>query len=93
MAITFLRGYTVLKEEGLTYEPQITSPAVNPVSDRPFKIVRIDLAVGEKDQQSHERVTIVADHPSRNMAVYWATQLNEGRCTEEKCKEEIGHYK
>lgn len=77
-----LQAYTVLKrgdEDGTIV-----------VGEKPFVIVRIDChGFLGRDQHLH----IVADHDSRNIALYWATQLNESRCTEEQCKAEIEAYR
>jgi len=86
-----LQGYAVFKCVDEPDMPKENDPL-------PFKIVRVQVAYGDPIptsslQKATQFVEVIAGHASRNMAIYWATQLNEGRCTEEKCKEEIEQYR
>lgn len=67
-----LRGYAVLKE-------------VVAQTDRPFKVVRIDIV----DNEHGESVThtVIGGHGSLGIARYWAAMLNEEKYSEEQAQE------
>lgn len=70
-----LFGYTVLRAKDVT--------------ENPYFIVRIEVLYREDPGKATQNVEIIARHESLNIARYWASQLIEGRETEESVKEKI----
>jgi hypothetical protein len=70
-----LYGYTVLREKDS--------------DDKKWAIVRIEVRYEENPGKASQYIHVVEYHASRNMAVYWATMLNEGRESEESVQQKM----